>query len=46
VVLARDGETIWRHVSVARMTMRELDPGFIGRHLSNVGEQALSSVGA
>jgi septum formation protein len=26
--------------------MRELDPGFIGRHLSNVGGQALSSVGA
>lgn len=46
VVLVRDGETIWRHVSVARMTMRELDPGFIGRHLSNVGGQALSSVGA
>ena len=46
VVLARDGETIWRHVSVARMTMRELDPGLIGRHLSNVGGQALSSVGA
>ena len=22
VVLARDGETIWRHVSIARMTMR------------------------
>lgn len=46
VVLARDGETIWRHVSVARMTMRELDPGFIGRHLSNVGAHVLSSVGA
>jgi len=46
VVLARDGETIWRHVSIARMTMRNLDPGFIGRHLSNVGDKALSSVGA
>ncbi|MBC7280273.1 Maf-like protein [Hoeflea sp.] len=46
VVLARDGETIWRHVSTARMTMRVLDPGFIGRHLSNVGDRALSSVGA
>ena len=46
VVLARDGETIWRHVSIARMTMRDLDPGFIGRHLSNVGDKALSSVGA
>lgn len=46
VVLARDGETIWRHVSIARMTMRNLDPGFIGRHLSNVGDRALASVGA
>ena len=46
VVLARDGETIWRHLAVARMTMRKLDPGFIGRHLSNVGDRALGSVGA
>jgi septum formation protein len=46
VVLARDGETLWRHVSVARMTMRQLDPGFVGRHLANVGDRALSSVGA
>lgn len=46
VVLARDGEAIWRHIEVARMTMRTLDPAFIGRHLSNVGEKVLSSVGA
>lgn len=46
IVLARDGETIWRHVSVAGMTMRDMDPGFIGRHLSNVGHRVLSSVGA
>ncbi|EIM74000.1 Maf-like protein [Nitratireductor aquibiodomus RA22] len=26
--------------------MRDLDPAFIGRHLSNVGEKALASVGA
>ena len=46
IVLAKDGETIWRHISIARMTMRDLDPGFIGRHLSNVGDRVLSSVGA
>ncbi len=46
VVLMRDGEVLWRHVGVARLMMRELDPGFIGRHLSHVGEKALSSVGA
>jgi septum formation protein len=46
VTLALDGETVWRHVSIARLTMRNLDPAFIGRHLASVGENALSSVGA
>jgi septum formation protein len=45
-VLARNGETLWRHVGTARLTMRELDPAFIGRHLSRVGDAALTSVGA
>ncbi len=45
-VLVRDGETLWRTVSVARLTMRKLDPGFIGRHLAQVGPKALQSVGA
>ncbi len=46
VVLVRDGDVLWRHVSVARLTMRQLDPGFVGRHLSRVGARALQSVGA
>ncbi len=46
VVLAKDGKTLWRHVSIARMTMRDLDPGFVGRYLGRVGDAALSSVGA
>jgi septum formation protein len=46
VVLARDGDPIWRHVSTARLTMRQLDPAFIGRHLARVGSKALESVGA
>ena len=45
-VLARNGETLWRHVGIASLTMRKLDPAFIGRHLSRVGDKALSSVGA
>ncbi len=45
-VLVRSGETLWRHVAIARMTMRKLDPAFIGRHLSRVGPMALNSVGA
>lgn len=46
VVLARGGQAIWRHMSVARLTMRQLDPGFVGRHLARVGDSALKSVGA
>ncbi len=46
VVLARNGETVWRHVETARLTMRALDPAFIGRHLARVGPVALNSVGA
>lgn len=46
VAIARGGETIWRHVGIARLTMRTLSPAFIGRHLSNVGKAALDSVGA
>lgn len=46
VVLVRDGETLWRYVGVALMTVRVLTPAFIGRHLARVGDRALQSVGA
>lgn len=46
VALAAGGKTVWRHVSVAALTMRDLSPAFIGRHLARVGSAALSSVGA
>lgn len=46
VVAVRDTETVWRHVGVARVRFRRLDPGFIGRHLARVGDRALTSVGA
>ncbi len=45
VVLARGGATLWGHVSVARMTMRLLDPHYIGRYLARVGDQVMRSVG-
>ncbi len=45
-VLVRDGAVLWRHVGIANLTMRQLDPAFIGRHLAKVGDKALSSVGA
>lgn len=46
IVAARDGVALWRHVSTARMTVRKLDPAFVGQHLARVGDKALSSVGA
>ncbi len=46
IVIVRGDEIIWRHVSVAHMHMRVLDPGFIGRHLAAVGDIALKSVGS
>ena len=45
VTVARAGEPVWGHVETAAMTMRPLDPGFVGRHLARVGEKALTSVG-
>jgi len=46
VVLVRDGTLLWSHVETSSITFRTLTPQFIGRHLANVGEMALSSVGA
>ena len=45
-VFARNGATLWRHVGVAGLTMRVLEPAFVGRYLASVGDDALSSVGA
>jgi septum formation protein len=45
-VLARNGVAFWRYAGVANLTMRKLDPAFIGRHLARVGPMALNSVGA
>ncbi len=46
IALARNGDIVWEHVSHADLTMRELPADFISRHLSRVGEKAMSSVGA
>ena len=44
-VVARNGNALWRHVGVARLTMCRLDPGYIGRYLARVGPSALLSPG-
>ncbi|KAA0698889.1 Maf-like protein [Neorhizobium sp. P12A] len=46
IALALDGDIVWEHISHAELTMRDLSKDFIHRHLSRVGERALSSVGA
>jgi len=46
VALVRDGAILWRHVSIARLTMRPLTEAFIDRHLARVGSKVLASVGA
>lgn len=46
VVISENGEAVWRHVSTARLTMRELTPEFIGHYLAAAGDDVLSSVGA
>jgi septum formation protein len=46
VVISKDGEAIWRHVSTARLTMRTLSPAFVGHYLAEAGDDVLSSVGA
>lgn len=46
VTLVRDGELLWQYGDSARITFRDLDPAFVGRHLAAVGDVALTSVGA
>lgn len=46
IAIARDGDVLWEHLSHAELTMRELDPEFIHRHIGRVGDKALGSVGA
>lgn len=46
VCIVKDGITIWNHTDRSIVYFRKLDPGFIGRHIANVGEIILSSVGA
>ena len=46
VVLARDGDVIWRHHAVARLTMRPLDAAAIADYLARAGDGVLTSVGA
>lgn len=44
--VARDGEILFEHVSIARMTMRSLEDAAISAYLDAAGEAVTTSVGA
>jgi septum formation protein len=46
IALYSGGTALWDHVAHASLTVRQLSPLFIERHLQRVGTKALSSVGA
>jgi septum formation protein len=46
VAVARNGNILFQHVAVARMTMRPLNDTAIGAYLDMAGERVTSSVGA
>jgi septum formation protein len=45
MALASDGQILWKHVSHADLTVRELSEVFLDRYLSRVGDQVFGSVG-
>ena len=46
VCVVRDGASLWRHLSRARLHMRSFSDAFLDRHLEASGASALASVGA
>ena len=45
VVVARDGQPIWRDLPAARLTMRPFTDAFLDDYLARKGQEILSSVG-
>jgi septum formation protein len=45
VVVARDGQPIWREVKSARLTMRAFSDAFLDGYMAREGEHLLGSVG-
>ena len=46
IAVVRAQEVTWHHVEIAKMTMRRLTRDFVDQYLAEIGEVALSSVGA
>lgn len=46
VAVATAGNTVWTHSATAHLSARAYQPAFVGQYLAQVGEAALTSVGA
>ena len=46
LVVAENGQPVWRHLARPRLTMRPLSDEFITQYLAEAGEQILATVGA
>ena len=46
VILARDGDVVWRDCASATLTMRDFSDAFLDAYIDREGEAILSSVGA
>jgi septum formation protein len=44
-VIAAAGQPIWRHIGLARLTMRPFSDAFLDAYLDRIGDLALQSVG-
>jgi septum formation protein len=44
--VARDDRVIWRHLSEARLTMRDFSDAFLAHYIALCGETLTTSVGA
>ena len=44
--LAQDGAVVWRHASLATLSMRDLTEADVDRYLREAGERVLATVGA
>jgi septum formation protein len=45
IVIAENGEIVWKHLARPKLTMRELSDDFMSLYLEEVGEDVLSTVG-
>jgi septum formation protein len=45
-VVAQDGRVIWRHIGLARLSMRDFSDAFLNEYLTRHGDTLLETVGA